>query len=408
MKYKIIFFYILVIVGISTYAHAQTRYQTEIFSSYDLISDIQYGRAIKVNGTAIDLFLDFYAPSGDTVSNRPLVIFIHGGGFKDGDKVSNFGTRVCSRLARRGYVVASLNYRLGTNNTDKGDYEAMIRAVQDAKAAVRFFRKYSNLYRIDTSQVFATGSSAGSITALHLAYLDQDEIPSYVDMGSPGIGGILEGTSGNPGYSSLIQGVISNWGALVDYQYMENGDPPVFCVHGLNDTVVPADSSFSDGPFKYGSIIINQYALSLGVTTGIRLFANTGHTLDNSVAKQDSAIYDFSNWLFTVLKINTVNVDEGSLQYPHSPILYQNYPNPFNPETNLSFKIDKPQAVKLSIYNISGELIETIVDNHLPAGIFSFDWMGKNVNGKNLSSGVYIAQLSSSKLTRSIKMLLAK
>lgn len=408
MKHKNLFFYIAVLVGISTNTQAQIRYQSEIFSSYDLISDIQYGRAIKVNGTAMDLFLDFYAPSGDTVTNRPLVIFIHGGGFKDGDKVSGFGTRVCSRLAKRGYVVASINYRLGTNNTSKGDYEAMIRAVQDAKAAVRFFRKFSNLYGVDTSQVFATGSSAGSITALHLAYLDQDEIPSYVDMESSGIGGTLEGTSGNSGYSSLIRGVVSNWGALADYHYIEQGDPPVFCVHGLEDSVVPVDSSFSDGPFGYGSIIINHYAMSLGIKSGIRLFANTGHTLDNNAAKQDSAIYDFSNWLFTVLKINAVNVDQGSLLYPNSPILFQNYPNPFNPGTNLSFRIDKPQSVNLSIFSISGELIETIVDDHLNAGTFSFDWRGKNANGQNISSGVYIARLSSNELKRSIKMLFTK
>ena len=408
MKHKNLILYLIIIIAISVNAQNPIRYKDEIFSSYDLISDIQYGRAIKVNGTAMDLFLDFYRPSGDTVTNRPIVIFIHGGGFKDGDKVSGFGTRVCSSLAKRGYVVASINYRLGTNSTNKGDYEAMIRAMQDAKATVRFFRKNSNAYGIDTSQVFATGSSAGSITALHLAFLDQNEIPSYVDLQSPGIGGTLEGTSGNPGYSSLIHGVISNWGALVDFNYMENGDPPVFCVHGLNDVVVPVDSSFSDGPFQYGSTIIHQQALNLGIRTGIRLFVNTGHTLDNNAAKQDSAISDFCNWLFTILKTNTVNVEESNLIYPNSLILYQNYPNPFNPTTNITFSIKSPQKVNLSIFNSLGEIIEIIVDEYLNSGTFLFNWKGKNASGHNLSSGIYIAQLSSAEQNTSIKMVLTK
>ncbi len=58
-----------------------------------------------------------HPPAADTASNRPLVVFIHGGGFKDGDKVSNFGTLVCGGLARRGYVAASINYRLGSSST---------------------------------------------------------------------------------------------------------------------------------------------------------------------------------------------------------------------------------------------------------------------------------------------------
>lgn len=408
MKHKNFILYLIAFISVNVIAQTTIRYKDEIFSSYNLISDIQYGRAIKVNGSAMDLFLDFYSPSGDTATNRPIVIFIHGGGFKDGDKVTGFGTRVCASLSKRGYVVASINYRLGTNNTNKGDYEAMIRAVQDAKAAVRFFRKNSNIYGIDTSQVFATGSSAGSITALHLAYLDQNEIPSYVDLQSPGIGGTLEGTSGNGGFSSLIQGVISNWGALVDFNYMKEEDPPVFCVHGINDVTVPVDSSFSDGPFQYGSIIINQNALNLGIRTGIRLFVNTGHTLDNNAAKQDSAIIDFCNWLFTILKVNTVNVDESNLIIPNSPILYQNFPNPFNPTTNISFSIKTPQRVNLSILNALGEIVEIIVDDYLSSGTFSYNWKGKNAYGHKLSSGIYIAQLSGDQLSKSIKMVLAK
>jgi len=349
----------------------------------------------------MDLMQDIYTGTGDTVKNRPLIIFIHGGGFKDGDKISSFGTLLCGGFAKRGYVVASINYRLGTTNTLETDYEAMLRAVQDGKAAVRFFRRYSALYGIDTSQIFVTGSSAGSITALHMAYLRQNEIPSYVNLA--GLGGTLEGTSGNAGFSSEVQGVISNWGALVDYHYMKAGDVPVFCVHGLSDVTVPCDSSFADGPFQYGSIIINNYANTLGVKTGIRLFDNTGHTLDNNTSKQDSAYNDMSAWLYTLLKQTTGIKSQGGLINPDSPILKQNYPNPFNPTTTLEYQISKPGFVQLYIYDSLGRIVDHVVNQYQNAGSFKLSF-----NGSSLSSGIYYAQLSSSSNNVTQKMILLK
>jgi poly(3-hydroxybutyrate) depolymerase len=397
---------LLLFISFSIALKAQNRYESEIFSAYQLQSNIQYGRSLTVSGSALDLMLDIYAGTGDTVKNRPLVIFIHGGGFKDGDKVSNFGTRVCGGLAKRGYIVASINYRLGTTNTLKSDYEAMVRAVQDGKAAVRYFRRFSSLYGIDSSQIFVTGSSAGSITALHMAYLRQNEIPSYVDLAS--LGGTLEGTSGNAGYSSLVQGVISNWGALVDYNYIKPGDAPVFCVHGLDDVTVPCDSSFADGPFHYGSIIINNYAKSLGNSTGIRLFVNTGHTLDNNSTKQDSAIKDFSAWLYSILKNATGVKDQGSDFQPESFILKQNYPNPFNPSTDISYSIPSDGMVEISIFNTLGSLVQKLNLGNQNAGVHQVTWNGCSHSGKNAPSGIYLTSVKYGSQVKVIKMVLNK
>jgi hypothetical protein len=394
------------IISSAIFGQTLNRYESEIFSAYQLQSNIQYGRSINVSGSALDLMLDIYTGTGDTLKNRPLVIFIHGGGFKDGDKVSNFGTRICGGLAKRGYVVASINYRLGTTNTLKADYEAMLRAVQDGKAAVRFFRRFSSLYGIDTSQIFATGSSAGSITALHMAYLRQNEIPSYVDLSL--VGGTLEGTSGNPGYSSLIQGVISNWGALVDYQYMKTGDVPVFCVHGLSDVTVPCDSSFADGPFKYGSIIINNYAKSIGIKTGIRLFFNTGHTLDNNTAKQDSAYQDFSAWLFTILKKTSRIYEKEYEVLPGSFSLKQNYPNPFNPNTDIEYSLPSNGFVEIAIFNVLGELVNNLNSSYQNSGNHKIAWDGRNNTGRFVPSGIYLTQMKFNDQVKVIKMVLNK
>jgi poly(3-hydroxybutyrate) depolymerase len=273
------------------------RYESELFPAYQLQSDIQYGQSIKESGSVQNLMLDLYTAPGDTASHRAMVIFIHGGGFKSGDKVSNFGTLICSGLAKRGYVVASINYRLtATTATDSQHFVAMIRAVQDAKAAVRFFRRYADAYGIDSTRIYVTGSSAGCITALHMAYLDEGELPSYVDLAT--VGGSLEGVSGNQGYSSAVNAVVSNWGAIGDTAWIKPGDVPLYLVHGIDDVTVYYEQLPADGPFVYGSKHISAAAVRNGLITGLRTFANTGHTLDNNTVKQDSAYKDLSAWLF--------------------------------------------------------------------------------------------------------------
>jgi acetyl esterase/lipase len=282
-------------------AQALNRYESEVFAEYLLTSNIQYGQSVKVTGSVQNLLLDIYEPKNDNIDKRPLIVYIHGGGFKSNSKVGVFSTMLCGNLAKCGYLVTSIDYRLSTTiANDQEHFEAMIRALQDAKAAVRFFVKNAALYKVDTTQIFVTGSSAGSITALHMAYLNQDEIPSNINMASLGT---LEGSSGNPGYSSKIHAVVSNWGALANFRWMKEGDAPVYAVHGLADVTVPADSSFADGPFKYGSKIIVEKARNLGIPTGIILYPSTGHTLDNNTTKQADAYRHIAEWLYTILKL---------------------------------------------------------------------------------------------------------
>jgi len=391
----------LLLVAAAASAQTGRRYESEIFPAHTLQSNIQYGQSITPGGNTMNLLLDLYTGTGDSARNRPLVLFIHGGGFKGGDKVSNFGTRVCGSLARRGYVVASINYRtISTIPNDTVHFEAMLRAMQDAKGAVRFFRRYAEQYGVDTAQVFATGSSAGSITALHMAYLDSTELPAWATLTR--VGGTFEGTSGNPGWSSRIQGVISNWGAIADYRWINGSDVPVFCVHGTADTVVPHDSSFADGPFRYGSTIVEGRARSLGIRSGLRLFLNTGHTLDNSAVKQDSAIKDFSAWLYTVLRL-PASVPPGRGGLPGAPRLRQNYPNPFNPATTVEFELAARQHVVLDVYDTTGRRVTRLVDGPREPGTHRtvFDAAG-------LPSGVYWVRLSSPGYALSRSMVLLR
>ncbi len=83
--------------------------------------------------------------------------------------------------------------------------------------------------------------------------------------------------------------------------------------------------------------------------------------------------------------------------------LSQNYPNPFNPSTNFQFTIEKEGAVNLSIYNILGQRVATLIDKNYSPGTYTYRF-----DGSNLSSGMYIYVLNSGGLTLSKKMILLK
>ena len=294
---------------------AQKRFQQEVFTTIDSITDVEYGKAVTLKGREQKLLLDIIMPpKEDSMKQRPLLIFIHGGGFKNNSKIGSYSSMVCNSFAKRGYVTATIEYRLGVGKENRNvDYaEAMYRAQQDGKAAIRFFRKFATQYGIDTSQIFLTGSSAGSKTCLAIAYMDENEIPKEIDKQASGT---LEGNSGNEGYSSKVQGVMNSWGALIDYNWIQKGDPPLFNAAGTQDKTVPHDSAFDFHGFKYGGYILYQHCLSLGIPSGWRPFYGTGHTLDYNKKKQDSCIQSMAAWLYTQLKINKGKNEEGVLRW---------------------------------------------------------------------------------------------
>jgi len=302
---------VMLLIAISSVSFSQTkkRFKEVVFENIDSTLNIQYGEAINIKGNNEKLLLDVFAPANDSMKKRPLLIFIHGGGFQNNTKTGSFSSLICTGLAKRGYVSATIDYRLGIEKpkSDINYFEAMYRAVQDAKAAVRFFRKNGDNYGVDTSQIFIMGGSAGAKTAMHLAYLSQDEVPSYIDVNKLGL---LEGTSGNEGFSSKVSGVVNCWGAMINYKWMNKGDVPMFNVAGTADKTVPFDSSYEYHGFKYGALIMYHRALSLGIPTGYRPFVNSGHILDNNKIKQDSALQDIAQWLFTRLAIHAPNKTE--------------------------------------------------------------------------------------------------
>ena len=93
---------------------------------------------------------------------------------------------------------------------------------------------------------------------------------------------------------------------------------------------------------------------------------------------------------------------------PGSFQLLGNYPNPFNPETIIPFQISTPGFVSLRIYNISGQMVRQLVNENLGRGRYSVLWDGRDESGRPLSSGAYIARLTSNGRIATQRMLMVK
>lgn len=117
------------------------------------VTDVTY-----VRRGAHDLKLDLYLPAGDARAPRPAIVFVHGGGWRAGVR-ANFAP-MAIRMAERGYVAATISYRL----SPEAPYPA---AIHDAKAAVRWVRAHAGEYGIDPGRIaIAGGSAGGQIAAL--------------------------------------------------------------------------------------------------------------------------------------------------------------------------------------------------------------------------------------------------
>ena len=88
--------------------------------------------------------------------------------------------------------------------------------------------------------------------------------------------------------------------------------------------------------------------------------------------------------------------------------LYPNYPNPFNPTTTIRYYLPENSWVCLVIYDVSGKLINTLVNKHQEKGTQTAQWDGKDQHGNSVASGVYVYRLTAGKETISKKMILMK
>ena len=295
------------------------RYQKEIFSNVEVKSDLLYGKAkgywthvpysddpyIATLGKGmvksfndpqlLDLKLDIYYPKTDLFKNRPLVMLIHGGAFYIGSKESAAEREMAISLAKRGYVVASIDYRLGFKLLSSDIELSAYRAVQDAHAALRFLSHNAKGLGIDPNQVYVGGTSAGAMASLNVAFMDNDELPERImEAYREGKLGKIEESGNKYSETFTIKSVANLWGGVADLSIIDKDEKiSVLSIHGTADEIVPYENDY---PFRnalminrlvvdkmYGSKMIDDRLKMLGFRNQLISLNGLGHEpeLDN-------------------------------------------------------------------------------------------------------------------------------
>lgn len=366
---KKLLFLALLCFSIFSYGQCNGRYQTEIFANVTV-------NTVYYSDTFFDVRhqMDIYIPDGDTVTNRPVIIYMHGGAFLNGDKSTTDCIDFCNSYAKKGYVAISANYRLASNPVtfalfEEEQYTTVLKAVADIKAAVRYLRKdhaNGNTLGIDSDGVFIGGYSAGAVLAMHMSYIDSiSDLPSSpldVQALVSNIGGTLDGDAGNDGYSSNISGVVSFAGGINDLSFIDSNDEPMVLVHGTGDDIV----YFDCGPGLGFTTVLNLCGMNAmkpaldnaGILNDTLIFhvghswAVTGHA--NPLFTQ---AVDFStDFLYPLLPCNI-----SSVGIKEKENIVKQYPNPANDIVHYS---SGKVIEEIVIYNQIGQIKNKIIVNN--------------------------------------------
>lgn len=377
---KKILFLTVALLSIQAVAQCDGRYEDEIFSSFTK-TEVEYTDVYDWSLSNSGLDMDVYTPDGDSYTERPLIIFAHGGSFWSGNKNNPMMVALCESFAKRGYVTASIQYRLTSiwNLTDSMHMlQTVMNGISDAKAAIRYFRKDAatngNVFGIDPDQIYVGGYSAGAILAVNLAFInDTLGVPSHLLPIINTTGG-LEGNSGNPGYSSDVKAVVNVAGAVYKSSYIDANDVPIVSVHASDDGTVPyfCDHAMSNPLILKvcGSGIIHNVVNSSGIYNALHTFPSGDHSIPFSEVNNVTIPF-VSDFLYTTLDCyeeTAVNENELTVEL---------YPNPVRDVLNV---VVSDLAIDMQVLNMLGErLALTVVD-------------GK-IDVSDLASGLYCLEL---------------
>jgi len=190
--------------------------------------------------------------------------------------------------------------------------------------------------------------------------------------------GLAARTSG-PRYlgGRILQGDQPVPGAIVIL--MENGEP------------VDVAGTYPDGSYEFANVESGNYTISVITPDQAE---ESVDILFNDIYSQD-------------IPVVTSSVD-NEIALPTSTTLIQNYPNPFNSSTNISFYLANPTSVNLSIYDLLGRKVVTLVNGELQAGQQTINWNGIDASGSQVATGMYLYVLKADGQTYSKHMVMLK
>ena len=262
---------------------------TDYFSNIqiDSLKNITYGEATNYKGNSQDLKMDVYFPNTelDTLKKRPFILLIHGGGFTGGTRERM--TYHSVELSKRGFVVATISYRLGYDVEIFGSIQkAVYRAQQDANTALRYIASQKEILKIDTEWFFIGGSSAGAVTSLSTSYASQAEWNQIAPQFESDLG-LLESSNNSLNEIFTIKGIYNFMGAIPPVVFNSGNLIPTISFHGDLDTTVPIGKNIMTG---FGSRPIHELLSKAGVCNDLTVVPDGGHGIYRSKRDVDFRI----------------------------------------------------------------------------------------------------------------------
>jgi para-nitrobenzyl esterase len=297
--------------------------------------------------------MDIYQPYGDSLCHRPVIVLGHEGSFTGQSKTTDYTVvALCQNFAKRGYVTASINYRLGNALDMPGPDSAyaeneVMEAIGDGKAAVRYFRKdayTTNTFRIDTNIIIGGGNSAGAVLFQNYMFItDISQVEPALQTVILANGG-LEGNSGNAGYSSRISACLSLAGGLNNPSFVTSKSLPIAHFQGDQDVVVPYVCANAEYAAVYvrlcGLGSLGPLYIDSGVIHASTVYPGAGHVPWDANANELQQVDTISaNFLDTVIAWPTQTYCSSAtgIQEITEDDLIAAYPNPASTQVTVSF-----------------------------------------------------------------------
>ncbi len=262
-------------------------------------------------------------------------------------------------------------------------------------------------------EVWSTGNTIGGVTANAITRTNTAFSGQYAVRGE-----IMEHplAPGNPWLPSLWLGAIANPPAPISKNYTHVKGK--YLIQNVNQflTTLQVQVNFLDANMLLTAIGHGFYTNNSGSFTEFEIlmdYEEGGNNNNDAAFMQiiidlapDGSDPDYgigSYFIVDDLELveNPTGLAPGDPNVPAAFELHQNYPNPFNPSTTFEFSLPVAGTAKLTIYNMLGETVATLVDQPLAAGSYRYEW-----DAANLPSGVYIYRLQAGAFSQSKKLML--
>lgn len=240
--------------------------------------------------------LDLYIPEKQGAT-FPLVVYVHGGSWVSGSKDVEATAKYMPLLAKTGYVVAAINYRLAPGYTFPAEND-------DVKCAIRFLRANAGAYHINPAHVGVIGESAGGylaaftgVTGNDPAYKtdeypnEGDAVQAVIDIAGPTDFTATDGSASSKAIARTFLGSASPAEASVT-THVASDDPPFFIIHGHDDSIVPPSQA----------TMLERALSAAGVPATLTLVKNAGHSIDSSANDMQPSIQQLVSAMLLFLK----------------------------------------------------------------------------------------------------------